>query len=217
MPDNRQLRTLVAACLHRIPTEPQEVENQRVNDLEWQSVLLLEKRLDEDICCATTLGPLGRLLCRDVAKSLQRCRRVKHWDRNSCENSRDNVRFSQSAHSTSDQREKESLEPGSRLVQSLLKRLKEMHVELFGLLDIFAHALEDDVLHEDLGNLGCGRDEDLGGFVAGVWCPFVGAGELDNLFPVRNSRENLEGLGELSGFVAGKEEADPKTVSKVVV
>lgn len=91
-----------------------------------------------------------------------------------------------------------------------------MHVELLSLLDIFAHALEDDVLHEDLGNLRCGGDEDLGGFVAGVRCPFVGAGELDNFFPVRDGRKNLEGLGKFPRFVAGKEEADPGAVSKVV-
>lgn len=91
-----------------------------------------------------------------------------------------------------------------------------MHIELFGFLDIFAHALEDDVLHEDLGNLRCGGDEDLGCFVAGVWCPLVGAGELDNFFPVRDGREDLEGLGEFPRFVAGKEEADPEGVSKAV-
>lgn len=91
-----------------------------------------------------------------------------------------------------------------------------MHVELFGLLDIFAHALKYDVLHEDLGNLRCGGNEDLSGFVAGVWCPFVGAGELDNFFPVRDGRENLEGLGEFPRFVARKEEADPEVVSKVL-
>lgn len=91
-----------------------------------------------------------------------------------------------------------------------------MHIELFGFLDIFTHALEDDVLHEDLSNLRCGGDEDLGGLVAGVGCPLVGASELDNFFPVGDGRENLKGLGEFPGFVAGKEEADPETVSKVV-
>lgn len=91
-----------------------------------------------------------------------------------------------------------------------------MHIELLGFLDIFAHALEDDVFHENLSNLRCGGDEYLGGFVAGVGCPFVGAGELDNLFPVRDGRENLKGLGEFPRFVAGKEEADPEAVSKIV-
>lgn len=83
-------------------------------------------------------------------------------------------------------------------------------------MDILAHALKNNVFHEDLGSLGSGGDEDLGGLVAGIWRPLVGAGELNDLFPVRDGWEDLEGFGQLARFVAREKEADPVVVSKAL-
>ena len=112
------------------------------------------------------------------------------------------MRLPKRTHSTSNKRKQESLEPRRWLIKALLQRLEEMYVELLSLLDILTHTLENDVLHEDLGDLWCGGDEDLGRFVAGVWSPFVWAGELDDLFPVWDGWEDLEWLWELARLVS---------------
>lgn len=81
---------------------------------------------------------------------------------------------------------------------------------MLGFLDVLANALKNDVLHEDLCDDWCRGDEDLGCFVAGVWSPFIGASELDDLFPVWYRWENLERLWKLAGLVSREEEADPR-------
>lgn len=81
---------------------------------------------------------------------------------------------------------------------------------MLGFLDVLTDTLEDDVLHEDLCDYRCGGNEDFGCFVAGVWSPFVGAGQLDDLFPVWYGWEDFERLWKLAGLVSGEKESDPR-------
>jgi hypothetical protein len=87
-----------------------------------------------------------------------------------------------------------------------------MDVEFFGLVDVFTDALEDDGFEEALRGEGCAGNEDFGRFVAGVGGPFVGAGYAEDVFPVRDGGEDLEGFGELAGFVAGEEKSNSTLV-----
>jgi hypothetical protein len=78
MPNHRQfsLSTQVSNCrlrvhgigviCHRAP-ESQEVEDQRIDDLEWERVLLLEKGLDENVTRPGSIGIAGHLLRGDFA------------------------------------------------------------------------------------------------------------------------------------------------------
>jgi hypothetical protein len=55
-----------------------------------------------------------------------------------------------------------------------------------------------------LGDGGGAGDKDFGGFVAGVWGPFVWAGYSEDVFPMGDGGQDFEGFGELAGFVAGE-------------
>ncbi len=83
-----------------------------------------------------------------------------------------------------------------------------MDVKLFGFVDVVADAIQDDHFQEALGDGRGAGDEDFGGFVAGVGCPFVGAGYGEDVFPVRDGGKDFEGFGQLARFVSGEEEAD---------
>lgn len=91
-----------------------------------------------------------------------------------------------------------------------------MHVELFVLGDVVADAVEEDEGEVFLALGGLGGGEETGGFVAGVWRPGVGTGEEEDFFPVLEGGDDFEGFGELAGFVAGEEEADPGGVSILI-
>ena len=59
-------------------------------------------------------------------------------------------------------------------------------------------------VEEALDNVRLGRDENSSGLVAGVGRPLLGLGDLDDVFPVRDGREDLEGLRKGSRLVPGQ-------------
>jgi hypothetical protein len=121
--------------------------------------------------------------------------------------------LAEGACSTANEREQEALEESSRLVKSLLERVEQVDVELLGFVDIFANAVENNHFQESLNNMGLARNEDSCRLVAGISRPLVGLGDSDDVFPVRDCRENLEGLWQRSGLVSRKNLADPGIVS----
>jgi hypothetical protein len=68
------------------------------------------------------------------------------------------------------------------------------------------------MLHKDLGDLRCRRDEDLRCFVAGVGCPFVRSCKLNDLFPVGNAGQDFERFREFAGLVTREKETNPVVV-----
>lgn len=73
--------------------ESQEVENERVNDLVWQCVLLLKKRLDEDVDRTATFATHRRFLSCNVAKTLESGCGMENRNGDSRENGLYNVRL----------------------------------------------------------------------------------------------------------------------------
>lgn len=138
---------------------------------------------------------------------------MKYGDRNSSQDGGNDMSLAEGACSTADEGEQEALEESSRLVKSLLERVEEMDIELLGFVDIFANAVEDNHFQESLNNMGLAGDEDSCRLVASIGRPLVGLGNSNNVFPVRDCGENLEGLWQRSGLVSGENLADPRIVS----
>lgn len=121
--------------------------------------------------------------------------------------------FSKRAGSASDKGEQEALEESSGLVKGLLERVEEVNVELLGLIDILTNTVEDDHLEESLHNVGLARNKDPRRLVAGVGGPGIGLGHLNDILPVGDGREDLEGLGQRTGLVSREDLSNPELIS----
>ncbi len=120
---------------------------------------------------------------------------MKDRNRNPSQDGGDDMSLAEGACPTANEREQEALEESSRLIKSLLERVEQVDVELLGFVDIFANAVEDNHFQESLNHMGLAGNEDPCRLVASIGRPFVGLGDSDNVFPVRDCGENLEGLG----------------------
>ena len=120
------------------------MEHQRVDDLEWQGVLLLQQHPDEDVCRTASFGGHGALLRGDVTEAEESGGRVQHRDGDAHEDRGYNVGFSEGAESAAHQGEEKALEEGGGFVESLLQGFVQVDVEFLGLMNVVAHSLEDD-------------------------------------------------------------------------
>ena len=82
MPDDGQFACVAQVACHRLgvhgvgaactyASEAQEVKDERVDDLEGQGVLLLEKCLDEDVAGASGIRVRRHLLGSDLAETVE--------------------------------------------------------------------------------------------------------------------------------------------------
>ena len=110
---------------------------------------------------------------------------------------------------TANKGEQETFEKGGRLVQTLLERVEEVDVELLGLIDVLADSVKDDHLEEPLDNVRLAGDKDPRGLIAGIGGPTFRLGDLEDVLPVGNCREDLEGLWQRAGLVSREDLADP--------
>lgn len=83
-----------------------------------------------------------------------------------------------------------------------------MYVELLVFPDVLTDAIKQDRIDELLRYGWLGRDENPGRPVYGIWGPVLGAGDVKQGRPVWEGGEDLEGLRERTGFVAGEEHAN---------
>lgn len=221
VPNDRQLGPHIAAvdAGHGITllhgggvdaTESEKVEDEGINRLVGQGVLLLEQGLNEEVGGAAAFAVLRCLLGGNVAQALDGSGRVQNRHGDSGQDSRDDVGFADGAAAAADQREEESLEEGGGLVEGLLQRVEQVNVELLIFVNVFADLFEHDEFEESLDDAGLGRDEDAGGLVARVGGPFLGFRNVENIFPVRDCGQNLEGLWQRARLVAGQNIANPK-------
>lgn len=125
------------------------------------------------------------------------------------------MRFAQRAGTGSHQREENALEPRGGLVETLLQRVEQMHIELLGFRNVFSNAIQ----HNHLEKLLCGRgrrgDENPSSFVDGIGGPVLGLGDLENGLPVGHRWEDLEWFGKLAGLIAGENESNPRFIELV--
>lgn len=205
MPDDGQLRSYITSDTgHGFvvlygggidAAEAKEMEYESIDGLVWQSILLLEESLEEKVGSATTFAVLGSFLGGNVAESLDGGGGVENRNGNSGEDGRDDVCLTDGAGAAADEREEETLEKGRGLVETLFQTVEKVDVELLGLVNVFADLFEDDHFEESLDDMRLGRDEDAGGLVCGVGCPFLGLCDVDDVFPMGDRGKNLEGLG----------------------
>lgn len=220
MPDDRKFGLDIAlhgdsrhsiAFLHgsRVDAaEAKEVEDKSVDDLVRKSVLLLEESADEDVGGTTAFATVGCLLRGDIAEAFEGGGGVQDRDRNTDQNRRDDGSFAQCACAATNEGKEEALEECGRLVEGLLEGVEEVDVELLRFVNILTDSVKNHHLEEALDNVRLCRDEDSSGLVASVGRPLLGFGNLDNVFPVRDGREDLEGLRKGSRLVSGQDLAN---------
>lgn len=180
-----------------------EMKNETIDDFIRQGVFLLQKDANKDIRRAGGFAARhARLLGGEFRQAHQRRGGVEDGDFDLDQHAAYDVCFAEGAGAAADEGEEEPLEERCGLIQSLFERVVEMHIQFFGLVDVFAHAVENYRLEKALGHVRFGGDEDARGFVAGVGGPGGGFGDGEEVLPLREGGEDLEWFGEFAGFVA---------------
>jgi hypothetical protein len=137
-----------ANCAHA--TEAQEVKDKGVDDFEWEGIFLLEQCLDEYVARPCGIGIRRHLLGCDLTQAVQCSGRVKDWDRDFGDNGGDNDGFTLRACAIGEHGEHDALEEGTGLVQGLLERIVQVHIQLVCFLDVVLYGWEEDGVEEDL-------------------------------------------------------------------
>jgi hypothetical protein len=85
-----------------------------------------------------------------------------------------------------------------------------MNIEFLVFVNVVADPFEYDEFEESLDYGGFGRNEDASGLVAGVGGPFFRSRNIEDIFPVRDRRQDFEGFREGARLVAGENLANPR-------
>ena len=131
--------------------------------------------------------------------------RVEHGDAGLGQGAGDDEGLAEGAASAPAEGQEDALEEGGRLEEGLLEGHVQVEVEALVLGYVVADAREEDQVVEVLG-LGRAQvgGEDLGGLKHGRRRPVFGLGEAQDLLPVAQGRDDLEGLGEFPRAVLGE-------------
>ena len=185
VPDNRQLAIPAQiACggfrIHGLrrsdnPAEAQEVEDDGVDDLEWERVFLLQEGFDEDVAGTCGVGVGGHLLGGDFAAAVQGDGGVQDGDGDFGDDGGDYDGFALGAGAVCEEGKQKALEKCAGFVERFLQGVVVVHVELVCLVDVVLDGGQEDGVEEDLGGLRLRRDEDAGCSEHGVGRPVLGA------------------------------------------
>ena len=134
---------------------------------------------------------------------------MEHGDAGLGQGAGDDEGLAEGAASAPAEGQEDALEEGGRLEEGLLEDHVQVEVEALVLGYIVSDAREEDQVVEVLGH---GRaqvgGEDLGGLKHGRRRPVFGLGEAQDLLPVAQGRDDLEGLGEFHRAVLGENLGD---------
>lgn len=115
----------------------------------------------------------------------------------------ENDGLAQCAIAALEQRQNDSLHEGSRLEESPLQCIVQMHIELLIFAEIITNSWQEHQVIEPLGHcLRQHRAEDAGALEHGGSAPIMGLSDEQDLLPIAQLGYDLEGLRDLATAIA---------------
>ena len=88
-----------------------------------------------------------------------------------------------------------------------------MHIELFRLSNIVSDSFEDEELEKALCHDGLSGDKEPGRFEARIRSPRIRSCDVEDVFPIRECWDDLEGFGKSARLVARQKKSNSVLIS----